>query len=81
VDALTWIEFILTLEKRFGVSRGLTTTSVASERVPFLKRTLPSGREVSVTLPGFDGNRGVPQHRVRQILSRLEIPEDDFDAS
>lgn len=80
MQSLTWIEFILTLEKAFGVRRGLTrsATGAGPSQVPFLERTLSNGRIVSVSL-NVNGNTAVPPSMKRHILARLYIDEIEFE--
>lgn len=73
------MEFVLTLEKSFGVRRGQSRTSAAGSPVPYLERTLPGGGTVQVPLYVSDGNRVVPLSRMRQILDRLHIDIEQFE--
>ena len=83
MDALTWIEFIMTLQQAFGVrplrSQSTIVGPSGPESVPYLERTLPDGTVRRVVITGADGNRPVPPSRMRTILDRLEIDPAEFE--
>ncbi len=83
MDYLTWIDLVLTLERKFGAERKRTrgTLSGGAVAVPvtYLARRLPDGRELWFPLPENLSAR-IPETRLRSVLDRLEIDHDEYDA-
>ena len=82
MDTLTWSEFLLTLSQGFNVTFVPNARGPVGDPIPVLRRTLPDGStEEMVFYPPRleDANRVAPFTRIRSILDRLRISQEEFD--
>ena len=72
-DRYTWADFILDLERRYGVERGV------SAEVPYLRRRLPDGTVREKSLFNVSPTREIHRPTMESVLLKLGIDPAEFE--